>query len=742
MIDFTSSARLILTSVVLFAWALANVSAGTVTLIENGQAKCTIVVPREDEIILETAEDLQYHLQKMSGAKVPIIHDANKASGIGIYIDAVPLGAAVRGRRVGRNMTWPDGYVIEMIEFDGKTSVALFSTLSEGIVNAVYGLLEDHLGCRWFTPGEIGEHIPKRRTVTLEIPGGIEIVKPDLEKRMPWYNGNANKYLDREGIGHINRWYRRNRHGGPRGKVGHAWNDIYTPEARNRVDADHDGVSDLTPVVDGMRTAKFAGNGLCMSHPKAFEIASEWFTDFFDRNPDYDHWSFSQEDSIKFCGCDVCRVTGSNQGALMLRMSNRVIEKVNEAHPTKRITIMPYEATLEPPEEFIPGNENLIPIIVSMGVDQIQAKPRIPQFRRQVERWMTMLPRAWSRDYVCWSGGPWPLFQSLQQTRDFYISEGYTGVMDEYLSRNLGTDTHMWLSGRTAWDHSQRIEDLLHEFYTTYFGAAAGEMKGVYERIEQHMLSASDVGTAFANLHRLYPADLMDDCLARIVKAKAKVSGNRTILARIERDENCLKATRLWLNFYSILGQANRAGNRSRRSEAAKACQSYLDFVDGLNGTLSFGGGGIRKYTEPLGKGLAGTGTNFTKGRPDESWPGRFVYYDWLDQGGKITDAHSWSRFRIGSHGLYIDPGATGQIIYDVRTTKDLQFKEAFLPGRHTGWDLAINLALPEDGHNGIQVSLDDGRTWVTAFEDIDTSVAVIKFDLTKHVRGTNRFLL
>ena len=50
-------------------------SAMGVTLIEDGRARCVIIVRLEDEPILDAAEDLQYHLRKMSGAEVPIVHD-------------------------------------------------------------------------------------------------------------------------------------------------------------------------------------------------------------------------------------------------------------------------------------------------------------------------------------------------------------------------------------------------------------------------------------------------------------------------------------------------------------------------------------------------------------------------------------------------------------------------------------------------------------------------------------------
>jgi hypothetical protein len=54
-------------------------------------------------------------------------------------------------------------------------------------------------------------------------------------------------------------------------------------------------------------------------------------------------------------------------------------------------------------------------------------------------------------------------------------------------------------------------------------------------------------------------------------------------------------------------------------------------------------------------------------------------------------------------------------------------------------------MALSDGGHNGIEVSLDEGRTWITAFKDLVTRGIdgnVLKYDLTAHVRGSSKFLL
>ena len=736
-----------------FKWQLVLVitlvstatSAFSVTLIQNGQTQCVIVVPLEYEPIIEAARDLQYHLREMSGAEVPIVHEPSQVGDrkvVGIYIDTKPLDRHVPGRLVDRKILWPDGYVIEILASDGKADVFLSSPVVEGVRNAVYGLLEDHLGCRWFTPGKVGEHIPKRRTVTLEIAGNRDLAKPSFEKRTPWYNDDAMGHMGREERRKLVRWYRRNRHGEPLGPAGHGWHQMFTPESLGAVDEDKDGVSDLNPLVDGVRHRAFTGNGLCMSHPMAVDIAAKWLIDFFHAHPEFDHWSFSQGDAMQFCTCARCMAMGSNHGAHMLIMSNRVIERVNKVHPTKRITILPYEATLAPPKEFIPANTNLHPIIVSKGVDQILAKDQSPAFRRQVERWMTMLPRAWSYDYISWTSGPWPLFRSLQRTRDFYTHVGYTGVMDEYLGRNLGTDIHMWLSMRMAWDASLRVSSLLDEFYPSYFGAAAADMRQVYERIERHMLSVGPTSASMTILPRLYSADLIAQSLADVRNGKRKVSDDPTLVARIERDESCLTATQLWLRFWSALGSANRRATVSGRDQAIQSTKAYLNFVDGLDGTLTLGGGGMRQAGNLQLKGLTGTGTYITRAMDDKPLPGRFSYYDFFDQGGKVSDAKSWSGFHIGTHGLYLKPNTVGEIIYDVRTRDDQRFKEVFLPGSRTGWQAAISMALPKGGHNKIQVSLNQGQTWINAFEDLDTSVPVLRHDLTAYGGGTNQFLL
>src|SRR5690606_25197294 len=63
-----------------------------------------------------------------------------------------------------------------------------------GSLNAAYGLLRS-LGVRWFMPGELGEVVPERATISLEPLN--ETVRPDFPLRdWNWYNFGSFAYDD------------------------------------------------------------------------------------------------------------------------------------------------------------------------------------------------------------------------------------------------------------------------------------------------------------------------------------------------------------------------------------------------------------------------------------------------------------------------------------------------------------------------------------------------------------------
>jgi hypothetical protein len=147
-------------------------------LADKGQTDYRIVVAENaSPSTKRAAEELQHFLAEISGAKLPIVSDGEP-----LAAKEIILGDNAHLKQLEWKNDLPslggEGYAIET---DGHRLIIVGGDL-RGNLYGVYGLLEDHLGCRWFTP-EVSR-IPKRERLTI---GPIhERQTPALEYREPF----------------------------------------------------------------------------------------------------------------------------------------------------------------------------------------------------------------------------------------------------------------------------------------------------------------------------------------------------------------------------------------------------------------------------------------------------------------------------------------------------------------------------------------------------------------------------
>ena len=682
-------------------------------LIEDGRRRCTIVLAGPDAAALRiTAEDLAHHLYRMSGAKVPIVTDPSQAAGVPIYIGTLPDGLTVPVDLGDQSMFWPDGYLLMA---DGK-QVILAAPRTEGVRNAVYGLLEDHLGCHWFTPGRIGEHIPARPTVKLGLEKGYEVVKPGMELRIPWYSsprplGPSLEDKSRAESIDMDLWYKRNRAGGIRAYYYHNWYRIYTPELLKKE-------PELACFRDGKRRPEVTAHRYqaCLSNPRAVDVAAEYFIQYFRENPAVDYASFSDNDGNRHCECDPCKAMG-NVATRIVTVANRVLERVNEVHPGKGLCFLVYGNAFEAPERKLAINPNLAGVICSANgnnkpwMDQIRPKtenhPDAVAYRQNVERWMSMLSKAWTYDYYGWFPGPYTMFGKLAGERAYYTGLGISGDGSEYMNRELGTDTLMWLTIRAGWGRS--VDELLDAFYADYFGAAAADMRSVYEGIEEHMRTAAKHGTyevALDNSLDLYPPRVITGALDKLAAATEKVIGDELRLARVRRDGRCLSVTRLFMAAYASIRSYYDRGNPADRRRAVAASDTYVRLH--------------RDWGIPMPEAAAVMLSPFVF-----TGPGPFDVNDYMRRSdGRTWRAREFVGFTRGEWGLDLAPGARGEIVYELKAAGELKIR-------------AMKCRVWNKGKLTLHVSIDNGETWLFPARDKEGM-----FELTGLLAGRSRFLL
>ena len=157
---------------------LASARADDLVLADGGQSAYRIVVA--DDASPSTrhgAEELQMFLQQITGAKLPIVSDREPLGAAEVI-----LGDNAHLRQLGVQIDFQElgheGYVLRVV---GKHLVIAGGAL-RGNLYGVYGLLEDHLGCRWFAPDV--SRIPQTQRLVL---GPIDQKQvPVLEYREPF----------------------------------------------------------------------------------------------------------------------------------------------------------------------------------------------------------------------------------------------------------------------------------------------------------------------------------------------------------------------------------------------------------------------------------------------------------------------------------------------------------------------------------------------------------------------------
>lgn len=182
------------------------------TLVETGAPKASIVLAQEPTRAAQlAARELQWHVEKITGAKLPIIDDKAPVTGMRILVGesaaTQALGLKTADFKSQEYLVGlrPDTLLlmgcdkadIGMVAywdrwdpgFDPATEPAIkekgcahytFPGLYDerGTLNAVYDFLENYCGVRWYRPGPVGLSIEERNTLTVE--GGDKRRSPGM----------------------------------------------------------------------------------------------------------------------------------------------------------------------------------------------------------------------------------------------------------------------------------------------------------------------------------------------------------------------------------------------------------------------------------------------------------------------------------------------------------------------------------------------------------------------------------
>ncbi len=466
---------------------VAAVPAGELVLAENGNSPYRIVVAQSASPSTNyAAEELQKYLGEMSGARLPIVSDARPAAAREIV-----LGDNAHFRAMGTNLDVPslgkEGYVIRTA---GNTLVIVGGE-PRGNLYGVYGLLEDHLGCRWFTPDV--SRIPK--TPRLAIGSLDDRQVPVLEYREPlmadcvdpaWCAHNrlnssnaplGAKYGGRVAFGN--------------GYFVHTFSHLIPPEKYFKEHPEY------FSLVKGKRQNGYAQ--LCCTNPEVIRLCTERILEAMRQQPDATVFSVSQNDCDKHCECPNCQALARQEGTQMapvLNLVNHVAEAVEKEFPGKIVETLAYQWTRKAPKHMRPRPNvviRLCPIECCFSHPLATCDSRQNRsFRADIEAWAKVAPRLWIWDYTTDFAAyllPFPNHWVLEPNVQFFVAHNVKGIFEEDSHDTRDSELAAlggYLMAKCLWNPNYDMNRAMTEFLEGYYGKAAGPIRAYVDLIHDY----------------------------------------------------------------------------------------------------------------------------------------------------------------------------------------------------------------------------------------------------------------
>lgn len=451
----------------------------------GGVAHVTIIVaPDAAPSVAHASEELARFLGEITGQSIPIVHTAAEVTTPG----TIDIGNCTA------TLTAPDKpYGNEEYELAtvGSTLV-IAGGAPRGVLYGVYDLLEETLGCRWFTPTV--SRIPKN--ADLVIPAQHKRVQPRLEYREPFvmdcYDGDWNARNRMNG----NRATLEEKHGGKIQYIGF----VHTFNALVPVEKHFDEHPEYFALVNGERLKE--RTQLCCTNPDVVRIVTEGIRAEMRAHPEANVFSVSQNDWFNFCTCETCTALSEAEGttgAPVFALVNQVAAAVREEFPDKLVDTLAYQWTRRAPKRmrFEP---NVVVRLCSIECcfahpfeDCKSAENRA--FVRDTEEWSRMGARLWVWDYTTSFSHylvPFPNLNVRAPNIKFFADHGVTGIFEQDVYNTLSGEfsgLSGYLGAKLLWSPDYDADLATNEYLNAVYGPAAIYMRQYLD--ELHAKSAN-----------------------------------------------------------------------------------------------------------------------------------------------------------------------------------------------------------------------------------------------------------
>jgi hypothetical protein len=557
------------------------------TLITNGKPQAIIVpdglykhVQKSAEQLNETvvplaAVELADYLEKISGTRPQIATETQKGvpEGPRIFIGPCAASADLAPKAEEMIVLTRNGHLHLCGGDSGPGGMSC-----KGTLYAVYDLLERDLGVRWLFPGEHGEVVPKRSTLTLPELNRREqpaIAKRKVRDVAVSREGTFAPVLAKWGVPmdawkqargpEVNApWHRRMRLGSRLDiNGGHAYSGWWEKHGK-----EHPEWFALQP--DGTRTQKLPRERLCKSNSALWDAVAQAKIAEFKADPTLLTASISPNDggANKFCMCAACRALDPPDAPKLMGESqlidpatgkpfaeypslsdrtftffNEIATRVGREMSGRDLVAYAYSVYRSVPVKVTQLQPNLIVGYVGMDTAEIEA-------------WSKIAPKLFVRPNALGPaidlGMPRNQARWFAETVKFSVEHHAIGFdFDNGHGNWSAHGLDYYILCRALWNPQLDVRATIADYCRAAYGPAAQVMQQYHEALEKisdQVRADPDLGARSPNaakLRRYYSDEALKNLEALIHSAVAVQGDDAGVRARIAMCSEAVKYARL-----------------------------------------------------------------------------------------------------------------------------------------------------------------------------------------------------
>ena len=447
------------------ASVLFSCSPGRINIVKDSKSGYEIVISSDsDSIVMHSATELQYYLEKISGINIPVITaDDQTEANHGIFIGTTP------GNELSNTHT-----VFYKVEGE---NLIIGGGSSKSVLYSVYSFLENELGCMWLSPD--AEIIPGSDKVSIRADLDYEYT-PEIEIRTV----------------HSKLFYE-NHDFADKLKVTYEAFPGYVSEARVHTFHRFMPASSFYgeyPEYYALRDGKRLTTQLCLTNPDVLEIVIDSVAAYFKRHPESGTVSVSQHDNTLHCQCDDCKAIDEEEGSASGTMI-RFVNQVAEQFPDKTISTLAYQYTRKPCKTR--PADNVLVTLCSIECDR--SKP-IEQdcidFTSDLRGWKELTDNIRIWDYTTQFTNflaPFPNIHTLGPNIRFFRDNNARWIFEQH-SNNPSElfELRSYLTAKLLWIPDSNSDDIIHEFCKAYYKEAGEYIEDYITAIHEEIVKIPD----------------------------------------------------------------------------------------------------------------------------------------------------------------------------------------------------------------------------------------------------------